>query len=272
MSLVRSGALALVLAFACGVTAQGQQIDLSTMVQAPPSFLLGEGVKVGYRIETQMKTPERTMSYFVSVVGETEDAWEVESNQTTMGYASLPGGEGLLMALVLDKKTFEVLSAKIGVPGGDLKEVKIMDLPEQPKAKAGEGKEEEFTLPSGKVVKANVTRRQTDGKTYTTWTGAKGTDLEGLLLGFKGGSADKALSADPAEVDYELEDLDADGKAKTVTGYELVYTDGMRLVIGKDPVAKSLGHGMLCTKMKTGGAEVKVVSLRTDAKPTLAWK
>tara|TARA_R110002072_G_scaffold36743_1_gene107897 strand:+ start:957 stop:1769 length:813 start_codon:yes stop_codon:yes gene_type:complete len=269
MSLIRSGALALVLAFTCGVTTQAQQIDLSKMVQAPPSMPLGEGVKVGYRVETQVKSGPTTMSSFTAVVGETEDAWEVESNQMTQAYGSMPGGEGLLMALVLDKKTFKVLSAKIGVPGGELKEVKVMELKQHPQAKTPPSKEEEFTLPSGKKVKVSVTTSQAGGQTYTSWVGAKGTDLEGLLLGLKGPSANRTLSADPAEVDHELQDKDAEGKARTVVGQEVVYTDGSRFVMTKDPVAKSLHYGMLSNTTPT--SKIEVVSLRTDAKPTLTW-
>jgi len=272
MSIIRSAPLALILALTCGLTAQAQQIDLSTMVQAPPSVNFGEGVKVGYRVEIETKVGSTNMSSFTAVVGETEDAWEVESTQMLAAYASMPGGKGLVMAMAVDKKTLEVLSAKIGVPGGELKDVKIMKLPEKRAKPQGQplGTPEEFTLPSGKKVMARVSTSKAGGQTYTSWVGAKGTKFEGLLLGFKGANSSRTLSADPVEVDHELQDQDKDGKARTVVGRQVAYTDGSQVVMTKDPVAKCMHFGLLSSK--TPHSELKVISLRTDAKRTLAWK
>tara|TARA_R110002072_G_scaffold252713_1_gene411532 strand:+ start:148 stop:966 length:819 start_codon:yes stop_codon:yes gene_type:complete len=272
MSLTRSGALALILALVCGLTAQAQHVDFSTIAQAPPSLPLGEGVKVGDRVEIELKSGSALlMRHFTAIVGETENAWQVESNQLTAGFSSMRGGKGLVMAMTVDKKTSKVRSAKIGVPGGELKQIKIMDDKNFPKPHVKPaGKQEEFTLPSGKKVMATVITGKSAGQTYTSWVGAKGTDFEGLLLAFKGANSNKVLSADPREVNYELQDKGADGKPRILMGQEVAYTDGVCVVMSRDPIAKRMCQGLLSSKSTAG--ELKVVSLRTDATKTLNWK
>lgn len=268
MKLVRIAVLALSIAWIMGTTAQAQ-MDLSKMVQAPPKIMLGEGAKVGFRIETKIKAGSMSMSHFVAVVGETEDAWEIETSQYTMGYAQLPDGKGLLMALVVDKKTGDVLLAKLGKPGEALKEIKVMKSPKQVSAKAPEGEEVDYTLPSGKVVKATKTETKSGGNTYTSWSGRKGTELEGVMFKSRGPSYNKELSEDPSQIDYELTDLDEAGKPKTVEGRQLVFSDQSVIVMSKDPVVKALGYGVLVSRGK--GSTLEVLSVRTDAKKTLSW-
>ncbi len=260
--------LALLVSLAYAGPASAQQTDFAKLVQAPGIMQLGEGAKVGFRAEIQIQTVTgTTMSYFTAIVGETQDHWEIESSQVTSGYASTPGGEGLVLALVVDKKSFEVIS-RLGLPGGALQDVEIKKFKAVPKAP--EGKLEEFTLPSGKTVKARVTASQVAGKAQTTWVGAKGTKLEGVLfksVGPKG--LTKELSADPAKADYELKDVGADGKARSVAGRKVLYTDGTQHVLANDPVAKSITYGVLSVKFK--GGELKVVSLTTKGSKTLNW-
>ncbi|MBL4844858.1 MAG: hypothetical protein JKY65_04960 [Planctomycetes bacterium] len=190
----------------------------------------------------------------------------------TLAFASMPGAKGLTMALVVDKKTFEVLSARVGVPGGALEDVKIMKgtVFQKPDGVAPAGAQEEFKLPSGKKVMAEVVSTKVGARTYTSWIGAEGSDLEGVLLKTSGVGVNKELSEDPVEIDHALRDKGLGGKARTVVGIKLSYSDKSEMVLTKDPISKCLAYGMLLTKGK--GFTMTVVSLRTDAKPTLTWK
>jgi hypothetical protein len=269
----RSTALAsaLALALICGSSAQAQQMDLTKIIQAPSMLKVGEGAKVGYRTEVRMKAGPSTMSYFVAIVGETDEVWEIESNQFTLGYSSMPGGKDLALALVVDKKSGEVLLAKVGKAGEPLREVKVMPQPKQaPKAKEPVGEEVDYTLPSGKKVKATKTETKAGGKTYTVWAGRKGTEFEGVMFKSSGPNFDKALSEDPSELEYELEDVGPDGKPVTIAGRQQVFSDESVVVMSKDPVVKSLAYGLLVSRTKT--VTMEVVSVRRDAKKTLSWK
>lgn len=265
-------ALALALCLGLGSAAlaqEAEEMDLSTMVQAPGQLMLGEGVKVGYSVTQSSGAGGAQLSWFIAVVGQTETTWEVESNQATMAYASLPGGEGLALSMEVDKKTLRVLSAKLGAPGEVLKPVSVGPFVSPPPAvKATPGRQEEVTLPSGRKVQADVFVTEAGTATYTSWTGLKDTPLEGVLIKLSGtGGGSKELASDPEAVEHELEELDDNEQVRRVPAIKVVYSDGSEMLLARDPVSKAMGLSVIA--MKNKGMQFEVVDLRTDATRTL---
>lgn len=262
-------ALLLLAALAGGAWAQDldQDPDPTSLIEAPPKFELGEGVKVGYRAERAHELEGSTpLREFVAVVGETDEAWEVETTVDLhrVTFRGIPVARGHVMALVVDKKTHEVLAAKLGKPGAKPKEIKIADGGKWPAWKLL--RQEEVRLPSGKKVQAEVWGWRKDLR----WLGAKGTELAGVVLGFERGGQGYGLTGDPQAKRFELESTDAKGKALWVPGLHSEYGDGSERITTREPVARALGWTVLLEVR--GERSLRVLSLGKDAKKTLDWK
>ena len=255
--------------------AAAQGLDVAKMVSAPAYAYLGDEVKVGYRMERETVVAGTATREFLAVVGETKDAWEVESSQGLGGFANLPDGigKGIVYALVVDKKTLKVLSARIGKPGQELKEVKILEQAKGPKdaEPAKPDRVEELELESGEKLAVEVYVNEIQGKTYTSKVGKKGTPYEGVLLDFQGATAAEsfALKEDPSEGKFELKDTDAEGKAKTLETITVSFSNGYAYTYSKSPIAKALSSQVV--KIESKAFSAQVVSLRSDAKKSLTW-
>lgn len=269
--MIRTIALSLVLLGA--LTASAQDMDLSKMVSAPGYVYLGDEVKVGYRMERETTVGGTKMREFMAIVGETKDAWEIESSQALGAFAKMPGGEGLVLALVVDKKTLAVINARLGKPGEELKEVRILEQAKGPKDTEAPKPDriEDFKLASGKTVEAEVYVTEVQGKTYTSKVGKKGTPLEGVLLSNEGapGPGSFVLSGDPSETKLELEDQDEEGKPKSLDTITVSFTNGYAYTYSQNPVAKAFYAQVV--KIASKAFTMQVVSLKTDAKKTLTW-
>lgn len=268
--MTRSLSLLFLLSLLLGSPVAGQEVDFAKMIQAPGYLFVGKEIKVGYRMERETEVAGIKTREFMAIVGETEDAWEVETNQGLGGYASATGGKGLVLALVVDKKTLQVLIGRLGKVGEELKEVKIMKMKAPPEPEASKPtREEDYELKSGKKIPAEVYVTEVGGKTYTSFLGKKGSPLEGVLLRYEGADGYE-LTEDPQEEVLELEDKDAEGKPKTLKAIKTVYGNGYTYYTTQDPLAKAFHAQMLRMESKTFTLSVR--SLRTDAKKTLSWK
>jgi hypothetical protein len=253
-------------------------IDPLQFVMAPSHFPLGEGVKVGMRVDTSTQTGggAYTMSYFVAVVGDTKDAWMVETNQQIAGLvASFPQLKGVRLGLMVRKKDGKVLKAVVGKAGEEPKAAKSLPNASviSPSATSKPASTEEFALPSGKKVQANVTK----GAGYTTWVGSKGTPLEGVVFKVSGTHLSYALKQDPSEEKLVVEHTDAkDGKLKRakIPAWKMVYDNGQVTWTSSDPVVRALSYGQLLSE-KTDGKKlvyrVRITRVETKAKPSLLW-
>jgi len=274
--MIRALALLSLLLCALAPRASAQDLDLTKMVSAPGYAYLGDGVKVGYRMERETIVAGNKTREFIAVVGETEDAWEIESSQGLGGYATLPNGvgEGLVYALVVDKKTLKVLTARLGKVGGALGEIKILEQAKGPKdtEPAKPERTETLELKSGKKIEVEVYVNEIQGKTYTSKAGKKGTPYEGVLLDYQGATPAESFSleGDPSQGTHELEDTDAEGKAKALETITVRFSNGYTYTYSDDPVAKALYSQVI--KIESKSFTAQVVSLRTDAKKTLNWK
>jgi len=261
-------AFALLAAFA--LPAGAQQIELEKLVQAPGIVPLGEGIKVGYRYERLTTVQGKETREWLAVVGETKDAWEVETNQILVHMAqSMPDAKGAVFALVVDKKTHKVLLAKLGKPGAALKEARVMQmqLPKQAEEQKP-ARSEDLSIGEESVpADVYVTEAEGVGK-MTTYVGKKGSALEGILLKFEGPQSYE-LKGLPSETPFELED-EVDGEKVKVAARRAEYTNGQVMTSCKHPVAKAFQvQNML--QFSTAAVKMKIVSLRTDAKRTLNW-
>lgn len=267
LSLVLLGALSL------SPAAAQEPMDLSKLVSAPGHFFLGDEVKLGYRLERETEVAGTTSREFIAVVGETEETWEVESNQGLSGFARLPAGKGIVLALVVDKKTLAVRSARLGKPGEALKKVRVLEGSQGPKdVKAKKpDREETLELESGNSVAVEVYVTKVGDQSFTSKVGKKGTPYEGVLFSNVGapGSGSFVLSGDPSETKLELEDKDAEGKARTLDTITVSFTNGYAYTYSQDPVARAFYSQVV--KIASKSFSAKVVSLRTDAKKTLNW-
>ncbi|MBL4848744.1 MAG: hypothetical protein JKY65_24750 [Planctomycetes bacterium] len=249
----------------------GQSIDLSKLIQAPGYLPLGKSAKVGFRYERTTTVGGQESREFMAIVGETKDTWEIESTQGLSGYGSLPSGKDIVLALVVDKKTHKVLIARLGKVGGELKEVKVMKMP--PLKGSVDPKKpdrlESVKLPGGKEIEAEVHVTEVAGKTYTTWVGKKGSDLEGILIKHSG-QEDYGLTKDPAPETLELEDKDDQGKPVTIEAVRTSYSNGYSYSTTKNEIA--VAFNVQAVRLESKQFSMAVVSLRKDAKKTLTWK
>ncbi|HBP20337.1 MAG TPA: hypothetical protein DEA08_21420 [Planctomycetes bacterium] len=251
--------------------ARAQGIELEKIVQAPGVVPLGEGVKVGYRYERTTKVQDQVTREWLAVVGETKDAWEIETNQILVHMAqSMPDAKGARFALVVDKKTHQVLVAKLGKPGAPLKEARIMQmaLPKQ-QEKPKPSRSEDLAVGEEKIP-ADVYVTEIEGVgTMTSYVGKRGSELEGMLLKMEGPQSYE-LKALPKEESFELEDEGEDGKKLQVVARRAEYTNGQSITTCKHPVAKAFNLQHML-EYSTPVMTMKIVSLRTDAKKTLTW-
>jgi len=266
----------LFLVLACALPSAAQDVDISKMISAQAYAYLGDDVKVGYRMERETVVAGTTTREFIAVVGETKDAWEIESSQGLGGFRGLPGdaGKGIVYALVVDKKTLKVLVARIGKPGQELKEVKILEQAKGPKdaEPAKPERVESLELAGGKKVEVEVYVTEIQGKAYTSKVGKKGTPYEGVLLSYESETPAQSftLKEGPSEGKLELEDTDAAGKAKTLEIVRVSFTNGYTYTYSQDPIAKALYSQVV--RVESKAFSTQVVSLRADAKKTLNWK
>lgn len=274
-----------ILAPALAAAQDDLDLDPSRFIQAPGRMELGPGVKVGYRYEVVTTLGENDSTReFTAIVGETKDTWEVE---TTVGlsrilFRGIPVGRGMVMALVVDKQTHKVLIAKIGnAPKTDetnrpfirFKGLRDLKIGEPDKVQQAT-RSEKVLLPSGERIQADLYVRADGKRTITRWVGAKGSNLAGVLLKLEcaGGGADEdyGLAATPARDELKLEDEDAAGKPVSLEVLRLQYSNGeVRWVIGDHAVAKAFK--LRTVQSRTEDFSKVLVSLRRDAKKTLAW-
>jgi len=257
---MRTLPLLFVVSFAL-VSAASPEAPASSWIEAPASLKISEKAKVGYRYELVVNRG-RTWR---AIVGETKTAWHVEQPA-----AYLQDGKGgvteWVMALVVDKKTGKVSSAQAGPVGGKLS--KILILKEEPEAPASSS-QEEFELPSGATVMADVLETEVAGRKVTTWRGRKGTPLANVLLR-RAGLRDVELKADPKPGKLELEDLDEKGQAVFLETLEVIYSDGTRLSHARHAVAESLGLSVVESAYEN--LLTRLASLTRDAKRSVNWK
>lgn len=246
----------------------GQPSDFAQVVFAPSRIDLGPGLRVGMRYERRREVEGvRTTSEWLAVVGETKDAWEIE---TTGGLSSttLPR-EGRVLALVVDKRTGKVLTAALGKPGQsfeDREEVKIhQPRKAHPKPVAATVQVGDQEIPAEVLVVDFPF-----GGKIRTYLGRKGTPLAGVLLEFRG-KVTYAVTQLPSEGRFQLEgDKDAEGKLVSIKVLEAQYSNGESRAYTRHAVAVALSVEAVLHEWE-GGTE-RVVSLRTNAKKTLAWK
>lgn len=256
---------------ALALPAQAQQIELEKIVQAPAWVPLGEGVKVGYRYERLTKVQGQETREWLAVVGETKDAWEVETNQILVHMAQgMPDARGAVFALVVEKTSNKVLGARLGKPGAALVEARVLQIQIPKKADQRKPTRSEDLSIGEESVAADVYVTEAEGVgKMTTYLGKKGSALEGVLLKVEGPQSYQ-LQALPTEAPYELEDEGEDGKKVTLSARRASYTNGQVMTTCSHPVAKAFQlHHML--EYATPAMTMKVVSLRTDAKKTLTW-
>jgi hypothetical protein len=254
--------------------AAAQDMDIAKLVSAPGYVYLGEGIKLGYRMERETTVAGTKMREFMAVVGETKDAWEIESTQGLGAFKAFPGGEGIILALVVDKKSLAVLSARVGKPGGALEDVRILEQAKGPKdtEKPKPDRIEEFKFKSGKTIEVEVYVSEIQGKTFTSKVGKKGTPYEGVLMNNEGapGPGSFVLSEDPSEGKLKLEDTDAEGKPKSIDTITVSFTNGYTYTYSQNAIAKAFFGQVV--KIASEAFTMRVVSLKTDAKKTLTWK
>jgi len=260
-----------------------ESLDPTLYIEAPASLELGKDVKVGYRCELLWTSGEQdSVREFIAVVGETKDAWEVETTQGLMRkrFRGIPVGRGMIMALVVDKKTHQVLVAKIGnAPETDennkafvklqgLKDLKVS----QEKKKIKLDRIEEFRLPGGRKIEAEVYVEQFGKDRLSKWIGAKGSGLEGVLLRVKvtgGNETDYGLSGLPVPGELQLEDKDSKGRPVTIKVRRVTYSNGTVASTTRNALARAFK--LQEVQYRSGEFQSAVVSLRKDAKKTLKW-
>lgn len=245
--------------------------EVAKSIRAPHRIPLGRGVKAGYRYEraTLIKGQPTTHTW-LAVVGETKTAWQIETDQELAGVAVRePGARGLTLALVVDKKSHEVLSAKLGRPGEALHEVAVEDevepgSPLLSPLSARKADRRETLEVEGRELPAEV---YVTGK-FTTWLGKEGSPYEGVMLKMTGMTLRYELAGLPQREPFEVQ---GDGGATTkVEALRARYTNGQVLLTSQHPVVKALKVGPL--EFANAGVALRVTSLRADAKPTLSWR
>lgn len=267
---LRFAALAVLLLLGGLVPARGQDVDYTKLIQAPARLYLGKGLAVGMRYERATKTLDQEVREFMAVVGETEAHWEIETNQGLAALAAAPGAAGLTLALVVEKQTFKVLSARIGKAGATLQAIVVLGLDSAPPPLAATKPErsDELALPSGKKVKAEVHPSPGGAGTTKVWLGAQGTPLAGIWLGTSG-EAPIHLSEDPAQVSLEVTSDDPETPLK-LAATKTVFDNGLAVWTCADPTLLAFNQASL--RSETKFFATRIVSVQTKAAATLTWK
>jgi len=244
----------------------GGGLDPATMVQAPGKIALGNRAKVGYGATRTQEASGQTGVERYAIVGETDDAWQVELYTLGMSYlkASVPDIEEYVVGALVEKETGKVTKAVLGKQGETGKEIQIMQAFEADAQESPEGKMTEVSLAMGGPFKAkNVTVADT-----TSWVGTEG-ELDGVLLKSSGPGGDYELKSMPVQETVSIEGGD-------VKVTKFVYTNGMEwwltpneVVVTFFPWGTEGTQGMF--KMVSSGATMEVTGVKTDATPALAW-
>lgn len=245
-------------------------IDYTKLIQAPARLYLGEGLALGMRYERRTKTPSQEVSEFMAVVGEAEDRWEIETNQGLATLAEAPGGAGLTLALVVEKKSYKVLLARIGKVGQPLQTIKVLSLETAPAPSAeAPARSEEFALPSGKKVQAEVHLTKAGEEVVATaWVGAKGTPLAGVWLGMRGGTTIR-LREDPSSVTVEVASDDPQ-RPRPIAAVKTAFDNGLSTWDCQDEILRAFNQRTL--RSETEHFTTWITGVQTQAKKTLTWK
>lgn len=254
---------ALVLALTASAAAQDTpeppKIDFLQYVQAPGKLNIGKEAKVGYAVETLTKAGGQEYRVAIAIVGETDKAWKIETNQVL---AYLPQLKGIVLALEVRKSDGRVLKALAGKPGAELREVKIGKSYKSPETP--EGKEVELTLKTKASGPHKAKLVEVEG--FKSYVGVEG-ELAGVLLKFEADAGGFELTAMPASKTLAL------GEKKLAVKV-LSFSNDSEFTVTKDPVVAALqpyteNQGLAA--MKAGGTEIEVTKIASDAKPTLSW-
>jgi len=252
--------------------ALAQPGDLAQVVFAPARIPLSQKVKVGYRYEqtTEVETVQKETEW-LAVVGETKDAWEIETNRGLPSVNLL--AKGAVLAIVVDKKTCRVIVARLGRPGQPFEDLKELQIKEPPNGEwpPKPAREVSVEIGSERVAADLYLADHPFGGKLKTYVGKKGTPLEAVLLKFEGRTS-YALRGKPKQERFDLEkDTDEKGKPISIEVLRAEYTNGESRAIGKHPVARAFRlEGKL--ELESSQGTIRVVSLRADAKKSLAWK
>lgn len=234
-------------------------IDDLDYVQAPGTIRLGEGSRVGYAIEVETRANGNTSRTLTAIIGDTGEAWRIETNQIVN---AMPQLEGVLLALEVRKSDGKVLKALAGKPGGALREVKVGSV--YPSPEIPEGTEVEVTLstPVGGPHKAKMIEFN-GNKSYSGLEG----ELKGIALKYDAPQGSYELLALPETGVFEISGVE-------ISATKLKLSNGSAFTLTKDPVAVALqpyseGVGML--GLTTAGYTFRAITIVDDRPPALTW-
>lgn len=260
-------ALTPMLALLVALPALAQEIDPKTFVNAPSRLLLSPDAKVGYWAERVVTAGEQTFVERTAIVGETADAWLVESSSpaVTALVPSFPALEGSLFALTVRKADGEVTQAGLAKPGQTPVDVAIAPAAGPLPPAEPEGAPERVKLALGEFDAKRVEANQ-----VVSWVGTAG-DTKDVLLKVAGGPEGFEgfeLAALPTTEQRQLSGASIETRLVT-------YTNGMTLWMTSHPVVCALmgdgkgKHAVL--RMVTGETSLEVRGAGTDAKRQLTW-
>ncbi|MCO5169162.1 MAG: hypothetical protein M9894_22695 [Planctomycetes bacterium] len=243
-------------------------VDATQFVQAPGRVPVASEARVGWMAERTTQASGQTLVESYALVGESGDAWLVESKSPTIDAmaASFPDLKGALLGLTVRKSDGVVTKAVMGKPGEDVKEIKIAPAGDAVVAPKDEGTADRVSIGLGTFD----AMKHTHGE-ISTWVGSAG-ETEGVLLKSQGGGQDYELAEMPTK-----ETKDVGGVSVSVTG--LSFTNGMKLwMTDNEIIAALLGAGADAKgkrvgvyRTESGGNVTEVTGLGTEAKPQLKW-
>jgi hypothetical protein len=226
-------------------------MDMSAYVTPLGNYkylLGGEELAVGQWVDVEMVTAAGKSVTRTAVVGDTGDAWIIEiDNQMNQ--------KDLLVAVFVNKDTGDTSKAFVGNRGKDGTEKAVTPPPAVEGGEAPVGVDEEVTVAAGTFA---AKRFEISGA--TTWSGAEGTEAEGVMLKMQHSAGSDELQT--------LEQTTFEAAGATFEARHLVYTSGNDWIIALSP-KPFLNTVML--KNKSAHAEITLVGQGTDAAPAFNY-
>jgi len=248
--------------------AQGAGMDPTQLIQAPGKLPLGPEAKVGLGMHRTIDAGGQKATERWAIVGETEDAWQVEMQTAAMGFMKqmIPDMDEYMIGATVDKKTGEVKQAVLGKKGEKGKSIQVQDMADgQTPGELPEGEPTEVELGFGDKIKA----KKVEVQGSTAWIGTEG-EFEGVLLKAEGeGQEGFELAGKPTQ-----EKVQVNGQEVEVT--KLSYTNEMKQWLTQQPAVRAFAptskegeRGMF--KLEAPGITMEVTEVTTEAKPQLTW-